>query len=257
MKDEQQNPIRSQYVIWDNERKSGSKSAEVYRPVPVSEWCKDDQPRYKMLYKGKGALSDAETLSIILGGGSPTGTSLDLAKRILQSANNNLAIVSRLSVAELIRIKGIGQAKATSVVAAFEIGRRKNLNEVLAQGKISNSKDAYELLKSTLDDKPYEEFWIVLLNKANKVIRTCNISEGGIAGTVVDPKKIFKIALDHHASSIILGHNHPSGNIQPSEADNKITRKIQSAGDLLDISVLDHIIVGSDGYYSYADSGAI
>ena len=162
-----------------------------------------------------------------------------------------------MSLTDLTRIKGIGPAKALSIIAAFEIGRRRNVCEVMSKQKITSSKDAFELLKSSIGDIPYEEFWIILLNKANRVVKNCCISEGGVSGTVVDPKKIFKIALDNHASSIILGHNHPSGNIQPSEADTKITKKIKDAGFMLDIAVLDHLIIGNDQYFSYADEGTL
>jgi DNA repair protein RadC len=156
-----------------------------------------------------------------------------------------------------MKYKGIGEAKAVTIIAAMEVGKRRNEAIIIAKDKISSSRDAFEILRGKIGDLPYEEFWIILLNKANKVIRTCNISEGGISGTVVDPKKIFKIALDHHASSIILGHNHPSGNLQPSEADQKITKKIRDAGNMLDVAVLDHIIIGDDRYYSFADEGGI
>jgi len=243
-----------QYAIWEP-KITHRNSAYIH--VPMSEWCKDDQPRYKMLCKGKGSLSDAEMLCVILGAGSSKTTSLDLAKKILQSANNNLAEVSKMSLSDLTKIKGIGQAKALSIIAAFEIGRRRNMCEVLIKNKITSSRDAFEIFRSEMGDLPYEEFWIILLNKANKVIRKCSISEGGVSGTVVDPKKIFKIALDNHSSSIIVGHNHPSGNNQPSEADQKITQKIKNAGVLLDIALLDHIIIGNDQYYSFSDEGAL
>jgi DNA repair protein RadC len=154
-------------------------------------------------------------------------------------------------------VKGIGQGRATTILAALELGRRRNESEVLARDKIKTSRDAYEIFRSTLGDRPYEEFWIILLNKANKVLKKCNISEGGISGTVVDPKKIFKISLDHHASSIILGHNHPSGVVTPSEADQRITKKICEAGAMLEVTVLDHLIIGDDSYYSFADDGAL
>jgi DNA repair protein RadC len=253
MNNNKNDSTQSQYAFWEIKKIKNPS----YKHMPMSGWCKDDQPRYKMLSKGKGSLSDAETLCVILGAGSSNDTSLDLAKKILLSANNNLAEVSKLGLADLTRIKGIGQAKALSIIAAFELGRRRNICEVIKKNKITNSRDAFEIFRSELGDLPYEEFWIILLNKANKVIRKCSISEGGVSGTVVDPKKIFKIALDHHASSIILGHNHPSGNIQPSDADRKITDKIKNAGVMLDIAVLDHIILGNDQYYSFADEGML
>lgn len=225
--------------------------------ISIKNWAEDDRPREKMLLKGKNALSDAELLAIILSTGNRSESAVDLSKKILKSAGDNLAELSRLGIADLVKFSGIGEAKAISIVAALELGRRRNEAEVMTKEKITNSRDAYEILKSSLGDLPYEEFWILLLNKANKVIRKCCISEGGISGTVVDPKKIFKIALDHHASSIILGHNHPSGNIQPSEADHKITKKVRDAGVMLDVAVLDHIIIGDDRYFSFADDGSL
>jgi DNA repair protein RadC len=162
-----------------------------------------------------------------------------------------------MSIEDLRKITGIGKAKASAICASFELGRRRSLLDSLSMDKITRSTDVYEIFKSVMQDIPYEEFWMIMLNKANKVLAKVKISEGGISGTVVDPKKIFKIALDHHASSIILGHNHPSGNIQPSEPDHKITKKIKDAGMMLDMAVLDHIIVGDEKYYSFADEGTL
>jgi len=238
-------------------KNSTNVAKESYRNSSKPAWCLDDQPKYKLLMKGKDSLSDAETLSIVLGAGTDQVHLLDIARTILQNANNSLSEVCKMSFSDLMKIHGVGEARAIALIAAFELGRRRNESEVLLKDKISCSRDAFEVLRSAMGDKPYEEFWILILNKANRVIRKCCISEGGISGTVVDPKKIFKIALDHHASSIILGHNHPSGNTQPSEADQKITRKIRDSGTMLDIAVLDHIIVGEMNYYSLADEGLI
>ena len=230
---------------------------EYINHIAIKNWAEDDRPREKLLLKGKNALSDTELLAIILATGNRSESAVDLSKKILNSVGDNIAELSRMGVPDLIRFNGIGEAKAISIIAALELGRRRNEAEVMTKEKITNSRDACEILKSSLGDLPYEEFWILLLNKANKVIRKCCISEGGISGTVVDPKKIFKIALDHHASSIILGHNHPSGNIQPSEADHKITKKVKEAGQMLDVAVLDHIIIGDDHYFSFADEGSL
>ena len=208
----------------------------------IKNWAEEDRPREKLLLKGKNVLSDAELLAILLGSGNRHESAVELGKKILNHVNDNLMELSRLSATELMEFPGIGEAKAITVIAALELGKRRNESEVISREKISSSRDAFEIFQSTLGDQPYEEFWIILLNKANKVIRKCSISEGGISGTVVDPKKIFKIALDYHASSIIMGHNHPSGNIQPSEADKKITKKIRDAGIMLDVAVLDHLI---------------
>jgi len=223
----------------------------------IQNWAKEDQPKYKLITKGKRALSDVELLCIIIGSGTCTDNSLEIARKLYAMVAGSLSDIAKLSIADLEKIPGIGHAKAATIVACFELGNRKTEYGNLLMDKITKSADAYEIFKSRIGDQPYEEFWIILLNKANRVIQKCSISEGGVSGTVVDPKKIFKYALDAHASSIICGHNHPSGNIQPSEADHKITRKIKDSGILLDIAVLDHIIVGRDSYYSFADDGMI
>jgi DNA repair protein RadC len=225
--------------------------------MTIKQWAEDDRPREKLLMKGRQALSDAELLAILLGSGTREETALDIAKRILSDSGDNLGELARKGISDLVKIRGIGPARAVQISAALELGKRRNESEVLVKEKITCSRDAYEVLRSAMGDQPYEEFWILILNKANRVIRKCCISEGGISGTVVDPKKIFKIALDHHGSSLILGHNHPSGNIHPSEADQKITRKIRDSGTMLDIAVLDHIIVCDGNYYSFADEGLI
>ena len=225
--------------------------------MTIKQWAEDDRPREKLLMKGRHALSDAELLAILQGSGTREETALDIAKRILSESGDNLGELARKGISDLVKTRGIGPARAVRISAALELGKRRNESEVLVKEKITCSRDAYEVLRSAMGDQPYEEFWILVLNKANRVIRKCCISEGGISGTVVDPKKIFKIALDHHGSSLILGHNHPSGNIQPSEADQKITRKIRDSGAMLDIAVLDHIIVCDGNYYSFADEGMI
>jgi len=225
--------------------------------LSIKNWAEEDRPREKLQLKGKNSLSDAELIAIILHNGYQTETAVDLAKSMLQSVNDNLIELSRLGINELIMFKGIGMVKAITLIAALELGKRRNESEVMAKEKITSSHDAFEIFRSVMGDQPYESFWIILLNKANKVLRKCNISEGGVSGTIVDPKKIYKIALDQHASSIILGHNHPSGNLNPSEADTKITKKIREAGLMLDIAVLDHLIIGDDKFYSFADEGAL
>ena len=221
-------------------------------------WCEDDKPASNILLKGKAALSDAELLSIIIGNdGFRNRSSLDAARLILNHAKDNLAEIAKFSVSELTTTGKITTAQATRVITAFEIGRRRSTSEVILKEKIASSKDAYEIFRSVLTDKPYEEFWVILLNRANKVLQKVQISEGGISGTVVDPKKIFKIALENHSSGIILGHNHPSGATFPSEADQKITKKLVNAGVLLEITVLDHLILANDMFYSFADEGTL
>ncbi len=226
--------------------------------LPMQMWCEDDKPASKILLKGKAALSDAELLSIIIGNdGFRNRSSLDAARLILNHAKDNLAEIAKFSVSELTTTGKITTAQATRVITAFEIGRRRSTSEVILKEKIASSKDAYEIFRSVLTDKPYEEFWVILLNRANKVLQKVQISEGGISGTVVDPKKIFKIALENHSSGIILGHNHPSGATFPSEADQKITKKLVNAGVLLEITVLDHLILANDIFYSFADEGTL
>jgi len=226
--------------------------------IPIRQWSEDDRPREKMMLKGKGQLSKAELIAILIGSGNQDESAVELSKRILVSVDNNLAELSRLTINELTKFKGIGPAKAISIVAALELGRRRRADDVLIDtNKITSSQDAYNLLYAELSDKYHEEFWVLLLDRANKVIRKVNISEGGLAGTVADPKKIFQLALENHASAIILAHNHPSNNLTPSQNDIDLTRKIVRGGHNLDISILDHLIIGNDKYYSFADEGAM
>jgi len=225
--------------------------------IPMRYWAEDDLPSQKLLLKGNGSLSDAELLSIIIGSGVSGENSLDIAMKTLSICGNNLCEFWKFSVSDLQKIKGIGEKRAVKIAAMFALARRRNESEVICKNKISKSQDAFEIFHSLMGDLPYEEFWLLLLNRANRVVKKVKISEGGISGTVVDPKKIFQICLEQHATSIILGHNHPSGTITPSEADNKITKKIKDCGLLLDVAVLDHIIVGDDRFYSFADEGTI
>ncbi|MEI7452582.1 MAG: DNA repair protein RadC [Candidatus Falkowbacteria bacterium] len=225
--------------------------------IPMRFWAEDDLPSQKLLLKGNGSLSDAELLSIIIGSGVSGENSLDIAMKTLSICGNNLCEFWKFSVSDLQKIKGIGQKRAVKIAAMFALARRRNESEVIFKNKISKSQDAFDIFHSLMGDLPYEEFWLLLLNRANRVVKKVKISEGGISGTVVDPKKIFQICLEQHATSIILGHNHPSGTITPSEADNKITKKIKDCGLLLDVAVLDHIIVGDDRFYSFADEGAL
>ncbi|MFK5855114.1 MAG: DNA repair protein RadC [Bacteroidota bacterium] len=226
--------------------------------LPISRWAEDDRPREKLLIKGKGQLSKAELIAILIGSGNREESAVELSKRILNKVDNNLAELSMLSVKELCSFNGIGTAKAISIIAALEIGRRRRADDVIKKtNKIKSSKDAYDVFYAELSDKNYEEFWILLLDRANQIIKKINISEGGLSGTIADPKKIFKLALENNCSSIILAHNHPSNNITPSDSDIKLTKTISNAGRTLEIGVLDHIIVGSDNYFSFADESMI
>lgn len=227
-----------------------------HQKITIKNWAEDDRPREKLMLKGKASLSDAELIAILIGSGNSEESAVELSKRILNACNDNLIELSKLSISDLIKeFKGIGEAKAVSIIAALELGNRRRIAEVIERKKINSSKDAFELMQSRVSDCLYEEFWIILLNKANKVIKYQSVSEGGITGTVADPKKIFKLALENNATSLIMCHNHPSGNLKPSDADCKLTRKIKEAGLFLEITVVDHIIIGDEKYYSFADEG--
>jgi DNA repair protein RadC len=221
----------------------------------IKNWAEDDRPREKLLLKGKGALSDAELIAILISSGNQEETAVDLSKRILQGTDNSIAALSRLTVKDLMKYKGIGEAKALSITAALELGRRRREEEALSRQQITGSKDVFDIFHPVLSDLTYEEFWILLLNKANKVIGKFSISEGGLSGTVADPIKIFRLAIENNAVGMILCHNHPSGNLKPSDADIKLTLKMKDGGKFLDISVLDHIIIGEEKYLSFADEG--
>lgn len=223
----------------------------------IKSWAEEDRPREKLLLKGKAALSDAELLGILIATGIQKMTAVDIAKVILQSVQNDLNQLGRLSVKDLAKFKGIGEAKAITIVSALELGRRKKETETSTRPRIKCSEDAYEVLKPHLSDLSHEEFWIILLNRANDVIKCEKVSSGGVSGTIADPKMIFKIALEHLASGIILAHNHPSGNLNPSQADRDLTQKLKAAGNSLDISVLDHLIFTDKKYYSFADQGVM
>ena len=223
----------------------------------IKTWSSDDQPREKLLAKGKSALTDAELLAIIIGSGNTEESAVALMQRLLRDNNDDLGELARLSVAEFQKYKGIGSAKAVALVAMLEIGRRRASAKALDKSAIYSSIDAYKLLGPQLRDLNHEEFWLIILNQSAKVIRTEKISSGGIAGTVADPKLIFKKVLDQYGVAIILVHNHPSGNLTPSQADIDLTRKLVEAGAILDIKVHDHLIIGGDSFYSFADEGLI
>jgi DNA repair protein RadC len=223
----------------------------------IKSWAEEDRPREKLLLKGKASLSDAELLGILIATGIQNMTAVDIAKVILQSVQNDLNQLARLSVKDLSKFKGIGEAKAITIVSALELGRRKKATESAEKPKIRSSNDAYEVLRPYLSDLSHEEFWIILLNRANEVIKCEKVSSGGVSGTVADPKIIFKYALENLASAIILSHNHPSGNLNPSQADKDLTKKLKAAGNNLDIPVLDHLIFTDKTYFSFADEGIL
>ncbi len=223
----------------------------------IKSWAEEDRPREKLLSTGKTYLSNAELLAIILGAGSKNESALGLSKKILQHYDNSLLALGKANVDELSTFKGIGPAKAVSIVATLELARRKNTLTTKKKPQITSSNDAYKLVKHLYEDQHVECFYILLLNQNNRLIHTSLISQGGIAATVVDPKIIFKEALDKRAVSIILSHNHPSGNLKPSQADIDITKKIKAAGHMLDIKTLDHLIIADQSYFSFADEGIL
>lgn len=223
----------------------------------IKSWAADERPREKMMSRSPAALTDAELLAILIGSGTRKISAVDLARSILASVQNNISELSRLSIKDLTRFRGIGEAKAINIAAALELGRRRRLSETLQKKKLLSSRDAFEIMHPILSDNNYEEFWIITLSRNNTFRKTIKISEGSSAGTVADPKKIFKIALEDHASSIILAHNHPSGNINPSKNDMSITQKCKQAGSFLDLPVLDHVIIGGNKFYSFADEGKL
>lgn len=223
----------------------------------IKSWAEEDRPREKMLAKGKEALSNAELIAILIGSGNSKETAVDLSKRILHDNKDNLIELSRLTINDLMKYNGIGEAKAVTIAAALELGRRRRFSEALEKPSIKNSQVAYECFYAHLSDLNHEQFWIMLLNNANKVIKLEKIGVGGMTGTTADPKKIFKSALENNAASVMLCHNHPSGNVIPSNADKQITNNLVKAGQFLEIKILDHIIIGNDNYFSFADEGLL
>jgi DNA repair protein RadC len=231
---------------------------EQYATVSsIKCWAEADRPREKLLNHGRSVLSDAELVAILIGSGTQSLSAIDVGKNILTAVNNDLNHLAKFSVKELTRFKGIGQAKAISIIAALELGRRRNESVVHQKPKIVTSQSAFDLLKSVMLDLHHEEFWVIMLNRANRVIKMKRVSSGGISGTVADVKIIFKEAIDQMASAVILAHNHPSGNRNPSEQDVRLTKKMKESGLLLDIPVLDHIIFAEDKYYSFADEAML
>ncbi|MCG2461749.1 DNA repair protein RadC [Flavobacteriaceae bacterium F89] len=219
----------------------------------IKNWADGDKPREKLLQKGRSVLSDAELIAILIGSGSRNESAVELSKRILASTNNNLNELGKLSTKQLIQFKGIGEAKAVTIAAALELGRRRRGEEAQKITRITSSKSAFDLLQPMMGDLAHEEFWIVYLNNSNKVMHTAQLSKGGITGTLVDVRLVLKRALEIGAVALILAHNHPSGTLKPSTADKQITKKLQIASEALDIKVLDHLIITQLDYYSFAD----
>lgn len=223
--------------------------------TPINQWAEDDRPREKLLLKGKAALSDSELLAILIGSGSRNESAVQLCQRILASTGNNLNQLGKLSIAQLIEFKGIGEAKALSITAALELARRKRSEEAVELDKITSSRSVFELMQPIIGELEHEEFWVLFLNNSNKILLKEQLSKGGITGTIVDIRIIFKKALECNATSLILTHNHPSGKLKPSDADRDITKKLKAAGQQMDIAVLDHVIVTQNGFFSFNDEG--
>jgi DNA repair protein RadC len=228
-----------------------------YKKLNIKDWAVEDRPREKLLSKGARSLSDAELMAILISSGNLEETAVELSRRILASVDNNLNELGRRNIEFLKTFNGIGEAKAVTIAAALELGKRRKETDGANNHKITGSKDAADHFFPLLGDLNHEEFWVMLLNRGNKVLEKFMISQGGIAGTVIDVRIILKPAIEKLASSIILCHNHPSGTMQASDADLQITRKIKQAADLLDIAVLDHIIIGQNQYLSFADEGLL
>ncbi len=221
--------------------------------LSIKQWSEDDQPREKLMLKGKQILSDAELIAILIGSGSRNESAVELSKRILASIDYNLNALGKLSVQQLMVFKGIGEAKAITIVAGLELGRRRRDENVVVLKQITSSKAVFEIMQPIIGELPHEEFWVLYLNNANKVIYKTQISKGGITGTIVDSRLVFKIALEQNATAIILTHNHPSGKLQASEADIQLTKQLKLAGEQLTIPVLDHIIITENAYFSFRD----
>ena len=228
-----------------------------YKKLNIKDWAEEDRPREKLLSKGARSLTDAELIAILIGSGNLEETAVELSRRILAAVDNNLNELGRKNIDFLKNFNGIGEAKAVTIAAALELGKRRKEANVFNKNKITGSKDAADYFSPILSDLNHEEFWVMLLNRGNKIIDSFMISQGGISGTVIDVRIILKPAIEKLASSIILCHNHPSGTMQASDADMKITKKIKNAAEMLDISVLDHLIIGQNKYLSFADEGIL
>jgi DNA repair protein RadC len=225
--------------------------------LKITDWAVEDRPREKLIQKGISSLSDAELLAILICSGTREKSAVDLGREILGIVNNNLNSLGKLTINDLKKLRGIGTARAVTIAAALELGRRRKLAEVPEMLQIKCSKDVADIFQPLLSDLVHEEFWILFLNRSNRVIDRMKLSQGGISGTVTDVRMVMKKAIEYLASGIIVCHNHPSGNLNPSESDTKITQKIKEAGNLLDIQLLDHLIISDKDYYSFADNGLI
>ena len=223
--------------------------------IKIYELAEEDRPREKLLLKGKSTLSDAELIAILIGTGTAACSAVDLSRMLLASVGNNLATVARMSVSDLCKFKGIGEAKAISIISALELGRRRKEQEPPKLLKITSSRQVYELMRPDLYDESVEQVYLLLLNRSNGLIKKERVSQGGTTASVVDPKVVFRFALEQGAHSLILIHNHPSGNLQPSDTDKRLTQRLQKIGKELELPLIDHLIYTDRGYFSFADEG--
>lgn len=230
---------------------------EEYRKLSIKEWALEDRPREKLLYRGIASLSDAELMAILIGSGNTEETAVELSRRILDSVKNNLNELGKMGTEDLKQFKGIGEAKAITIIAAMELGRRRNQSVALELEKITCSRDVANYLRPAIGDLPHEEFWVLFLNRQNKILDKQKLSQGGMTGTVIDVRLVMKTALEKRATSLIFSHNHPSGNLDPSDADRKITRQLKEAASVMEIPLLDHLIITQTGYFSFADEGIL
>ncbi|MEC4049709.1 DNA repair protein RadC [Flavobacterium sp. SUN046] len=230
---------------------------EEQNSFSIKHWSEDDKPREKLMLKGKGVLSDAELIAILIGSGSRNESAVQLSKRIIASVNHNLNALGKLSLKQLMEFKGIGEAKAITIQAALELGRRRRAEEAIELTRITSSKVVFDIMHPIIGELPHEEFWILYLNNSNKVIYKGQLSKGGITATLVDVRLVFKLAIEQNATGIILVHNHPSGMLKASDADIQMTKKMKQAGETLEIKVLDHLIISEMGYISFIDEGIL
>ena len=231
--------------------------ANYSNKISIKAWAEEDRPREKLSGQGRRALTDAELIAILIGSGSRDESAVELSKRILHHYDNDLNKLGKAGISELSQFKGIGEAKAISIIAALEIGRRRGDTEIKVLDEVKSSRDGYNIMRRHLMDLNHEEFWIMLIGRSSKVLAKELVSKGGLSGTVADPKIIFHMALQHQASALIMVHNHPSGNLKPSREDLVLTKKIADAGRMLDINVLDHLIITDSGYFSFGDEGLL
>lgn len=231
--------------------------SEDKSPFSIKQWAEDDRPREKLMLKGKAALSDAELMAILISSGNDEESAVSLSQRILEGSQNNLLELSKLSVNDLKKYRGIGEAKALSIIAAMELGRRRQRSSALEKPVIQNSQKAYDYIQASLSDLAHEEFVVLYLGKSLKVISHETLSRGGISGTIADVKIILKSAIEKLATYIIVAHNHPSGNLKPSQHDIDMTKKLKAACATMEIQLNDHLIIGDNAYYSFSDEGML